>query len=140
VVERLKPGIFDSNASIAYNAIMATLTIRNLPDELRDRLRVRAAERGQSMEAEARTILANALAVSSADAPDLQRIVAELYSGAPPRHAVDDFIREKRREVINEVLAEGLDPQVYFGDEFRRICQEAGMTPDEIKRAKRRAG
>ena len=92
------------------------------------------------MEAEARTILANALAVSSADATDLQRIVAELYSGAPPRNTVDDFIREKRREVINEVLAEGLDPQVYFGDEFQRICQEAGMTPDEIKRAKRRAG
>jgi plasmid stability protein len=37
---------------------MATLTIRNLPDEVRDRLRVRAAENGRSMEAEARATLA----------------------------------------------------------------------------------
>ena len=36
---------------------MATLTIRNLPDEVRDRLRVRAARNGRSMEAEAREAL-----------------------------------------------------------------------------------
>jgi plasmid stability protein len=36
---------------------MATLTIRNLPDAVRDRLRVRAAENGRSMEAEARLAL-----------------------------------------------------------------------------------
>ncbi len=40
---------------------MATLTIRNLPDRVRDRLRVRAAENGRSMEAEARTLLEQAL-------------------------------------------------------------------------------
>ena len=36
---------------------MATLTIRNLPDEVRDRLRVAAAKNGRSMEAEARLAL-----------------------------------------------------------------------------------
>jgi plasmid stability protein len=36
---------------------MATLTIRGLDDETRDRLRVRAARHGRSMEAEARAIL-----------------------------------------------------------------------------------
>jgi len=36
---------------------MATLTIRNLDPAVKDRLRVRAAEHGQSMEAEARAIL-----------------------------------------------------------------------------------
>ena len=36
---------------------MATLNIRNLPDEVHRRLRVRAAEHGRSMEAEARAIL-----------------------------------------------------------------------------------
>jgi plasmid stability protein len=41
---------------------MATLTIRDLDDELRARLRVRAAEHGRSMEAEVRAILAEALA------------------------------------------------------------------------------
>ena len=38
---------------------MATLTIRNLPDRVRDELRVRAARNGRSMEAEARTVLSS---------------------------------------------------------------------------------
>ncbi|MCC6433991.1 MAG: plasmid stabilization protein [Acidimicrobiales bacterium] len=40
---------------------MATLTIRNLDDKVRDRLRVQAAENGRSMEAEAREILSAAI-------------------------------------------------------------------------------
>src|SRR5215207_9896615 len=36
---------------------MASLTIRNIDDALKTRLRIRAAERGHSMEAEARRIL-----------------------------------------------------------------------------------
>ena len=40
---------------------MASLTIRNLDERTKKRLRLRAAERGHSMEEEARTILANAL-------------------------------------------------------------------------------
>lgn len=39
---------------------MATLTIRNLPNDVRDRLRIRAAENGRSMEAEARLALSQA--------------------------------------------------------------------------------
>jgi plasmid stability protein len=49
---------------------MATLTIRNLDSAIKERLRVRAAEQGHSMEAEARRILQAALKVS-ARAPDL---------------------------------------------------------------------
>lgn len=41
---------------------MATLTVRDLEDSLKARLRVRAAENGRSMEAEVRAILAAALA------------------------------------------------------------------------------
>jgi len=41
---------------------MATLTIRDLDDEIRDQLRVRAARHGRSMEAEVRAILRDALA------------------------------------------------------------------------------
>lgn len=37
---------------------MTTLTIRDLDDDVKARLRVRAAEHGRSMEAEARAILA----------------------------------------------------------------------------------
>lgn len=36
---------------------MSTLTVRNLDDDLKTRLRVRAAQNGRSMEAEAREIL-----------------------------------------------------------------------------------
>ena len=40
---------------------MATMTIRNLEDELKARLRIRAAQHGRSMEEEARSILRSAL-------------------------------------------------------------------------------
>ena len=40
---------------------MGTLVIRDLDDEVKARLRIRAAERGRSMEAEAREILAVAV-------------------------------------------------------------------------------
>lgn len=41
---------------------MASLSIRNLDETTKKRLRVRAAENGRSMEAEARTILRSTLA------------------------------------------------------------------------------
>lgn len=41
---------------------MASITIRNLDDDLKARLRVRAAAQGRSMEEEAREILRSALA------------------------------------------------------------------------------
>jgi len=41
---------------------MSVLTVRNLDDDLKTRLRVRAAQHGRSMEAEAREILRESLA------------------------------------------------------------------------------
>lgn len=41
---------------------MSTLTVRNLDDDLKARLRVRAAQHGRSMEAEVRAILGESLA------------------------------------------------------------------------------
>lgn len=46
---------------------MSTLTVRNLDDELKARLRVRAAENGRSMEAEARAILRSTLGDASTE-------------------------------------------------------------------------
>ena len=43
---------------------MSSITIRNLDPAIKERLRVRAAQRGHSMEAEARHILQNALSGS----------------------------------------------------------------------------
>lgn len=54
---------------------MASLTIRNLEEKLKTRLRVRAASRGRSMEEEARSILRAALSEPSTPGSDLvQRI------------------------------------------------------------------
>ncbi len=44
--------------SIVKGDFMAMLTVRNLPDDVHRALRVRAAERGHSTEAEVRDILA----------------------------------------------------------------------------------
>ena len=47
---------------------MASITIRQLDDDLKKRLRLRAARNGRSMEDEARTILRNAAAADATDA------------------------------------------------------------------------
>jgi len=55
-------------AIVASNAIiagMATLTIRQLDEKTKTRLRIRAAHHGRSMEEEAREILRSALTTSS---------------------------------------------------------------------------
>jgi plasmid stability protein len=73
---------------------MATMTIRNLDDDLKARLRVRAARAGHSMEEEARGILRKALAPdtklkSGADLFAAIRAVVEPLGGVdlelPPR-------------------------------------------------------
>jgi antitoxin FitA len=50
---------------------MATLTIRKLDEDVKRRLRIRAAEHGRSMEEEARTILAEALEAAKTGEPTL---------------------------------------------------------------------
>ena len=71
---------------------MATMTIRNLDDELKARLRIRAAQHGKSMEEEARSILRDALKSEPMSGKELvQRIreMVEPYGGIelelPPR-------------------------------------------------------
>lgn len=63
---------------------MATMTIRNLDDELKARLRIRAAQHGKSMEEEARSILRDALKSEPLSGKELvQRIreMVEPYGG-----------------------------------------------------------
>lgn len=58
---------------------MASITIRNLDDDVRNRLRARAAESGRSMEEEARLILRGA--VDREPAPDnLARFIRECFA------------------------------------------------------------
>jgi plasmid stability protein len=59
-------------------ASMASLTIRNLDDDLKRKLRVRAAHRNRSMEDEARDILRTALAQEPAETRNLADAIREL--------------------------------------------------------------
>ena len=63
---------------------MAVLTIRNLEDEVKERLRVRAARAGHSMEEEVRTILRSA--VGGVTGPELLKLSRELFG---EKHGVD---------------------------------------------------
>ena len=85
---------------------MATLTIRKVPDRVRNGLRVRAAKNGRSLEAEAREILAVA-STSTREAklvdPDkafakLRASLRKANKGKMPTGVVDEFLRERRRE------------------------------------------
>ena len=83
---------------------MATLTIRQLPDDTKARLHQRAARSGHSMEAEARAIL---VAAAAADdelvSPEaLQRLVDALYAGTRPTDVVGALIAERRRSAREE--------------------------------------
>jgi plasmid stability protein len=77
---------------------VATLTIRNVEAGVKERLRLRAARHGRSMEAEARTILSEAVA-SDRDQPEpnlaeaIRRRFAPLGGvdlELPPREFVDE--------------------------------------------------
>ena len=74
---------------------MATITVRRLDDELKSKLRVRAARHGHSMEEEVREILSAALSRDSAPPQNLAAAIRELIEPLggvdleiPPR---DDF-------------------------------------------------
>ena len=72
---------------------MASLTIRNLDNNLKAQLRLRAARHGRSMEAEARTILAQTLNIP-ANEQNLAAAIHHRFESLdleslpiPPRHA-----------------------------------------------------
>ena len=76
---------------------MASITIRKLDDEVKSKLRVRAAGNGRSMEEEARLILAEAVDREPAPAEGLGTMIHELfkpYGGVelelPPREPMRD--------------------------------------------------
>ena len=58
---------------------MASITVRNLDDGLKRRLRVRAAENGRSMEQEAREILKHALEEEEVPVRNLGTALHELF-------------------------------------------------------------
>ncbi len=83
---------------------MAVLNIRNLPDEVHAKLRIRAAMVGRSMEAEARAIITEVVMVetNTLSATALQNWVDELYGGQKPQNVVESLIQERRQEAEKE--------------------------------------
>jgi plasmid stability protein len=83
---------------------MAVLTIRNVSEEVRARLRLRAAKADRSMEAEVRAILAAACLKDEGvrSAASLQEWVDGLYGKRKPRRVVENLIAERRKEAKNE--------------------------------------
>lgn len=79
---------------------MASMTIRNIDEKLKARLRVQAARHGRSMEDEARDILRAALSTAAARAPAL---VDSIRARIEPLGGVDLEIapREAMREPVN---------------------------------------
>lgn len=65
---------------------MATMTIRNLEDGLKHRLRVRAAEHQRSMEEEARSILREAL---QAESPARTSLLQSIRSRIEPLRGIE---------------------------------------------------
>ncbi len=58
---------------------MASITVRNLDDGLKRRLRIKAAENGRSMEQEARNILSEALQGETAPTKGLGTAINERF-------------------------------------------------------------
>ncbi len=87
---------------------MAILNIRNLPEDVHARLRIRAAKAGRSMEAEAREILTAAVTQEDdkLSAAALQNWVDQLYGQQKPANVVETLIAERRQEAAYEVNQE----------------------------------
>ena len=85
---------------------MATLTVRNLPDAALAKFRVRAAEHGRSMEAEAREVLVavaeGARVLPAPDDASLDERISSIHAmirerlGELPKGRVDAFIAERK--------------------------------------------
>ena len=58
---------------------MASITVRNLDDDVKTRLRMRAAGHGRSMEEEVRLILAEAVERETVPAKGLGTIIHEMF-------------------------------------------------------------
>lgn len=89
---------------------MATLTIRNLSDDVRDRIRRQAAENGRSMEEEVRRALAEHFRPKRSF-EEMRKMLEAARANIPPRpvdekmDATEAFLAEKR---IDLLFQEGL--------------------------------
>ena len=85
---------------------MASMTIRNLSDDIKQRLRIRAAEHGHSMEDEARAILCAAL-TEQAPPTNLARAIQDRFAslgGIELDIPLREPMRSKNDELTRQVM------------------------------------
>ena len=80
---------------------LATLTIRNLDDEVRDRLREQAARHGRSMEAEARSILLESVNKRPRRVEDALIVMRKVFEEAGFADDLDIEKRESARPSVD---------------------------------------
>lgn len=85
---------------IAQEIAMGSITIRRLDDELKERLRRRAASHGRSMEDEVREILRTSLARKEGDPENLAECIRSRFE---PLGGVD--LDQPERESVREAPA-----------------------------------
>ena len=112
------------------------MTIRNLPTEVHDALRRRAADNRRSMEAEAREVLA--ASVDRRPTPEESRRVLEAFwAMSPPKRpgepegwsGVDEFLAEKHLEAAWENGAVTSEERNAWLDRLERF----EIQPDELE-------
>lgn len=83
---------------------MAILTVRNVPERVRDHLRLRAAQAGTSMEEQVRLILLRASLepANPKAARALPAWVSALYGEHRPSGVVDALLAERAKESLDE--------------------------------------
>lgn len=80
---------------------MADFVLRNLDDDLKDKLRLRAAQHQRSMNAELREIVRSALSgPPHGSAAELQQLAADIraLSAGRPQTPSEDLLRDSRLE------------------------------------------
>jgi plasmid stability protein len=85
---------------------MATLTIRNVPENVKQALRVKAAHKGHSLEEALRQIVANEVAeplpnTSRIDADEIMRRAAELETDEPADRRYTYFTQKELSDAIS---------------------------------------
>lgn len=85
---------------------MATLTIRNVPEDVKQTLRVKAAQKGHSLEEALRQLVSNEaagplLAASRIDADEIMRRAAELETDEPADHRYKYFTQKELSDAIS---------------------------------------
>ena len=86
-------------------SIMATLTIRNVPEDVKQALRVKAAESGRSLEEALRQLLSEQASdsgqpASRIDADEIMRRAAELESDEPSDSRYKYFTQKELSDAI----------------------------------------